>query len=551
MAFVAAGNSMAAAPQPPRVVDAAPKNRPVRLPDGTLMSFRVEGARQQVTSVKSHDDGLTWSAPKDEFSLPHERFGGGLPLLAADGRMHLVLSRAHGQGRPADGLSIDLWHVRSNQDRTNWEEPRPMWLGYCGAVMDLKQLDSGRLVVPFAAWKRPGEEIAPDSGSNYTIVITSDDDGATWQLAPSSLTAPCKAGFNGNNYGAIEPTILSLADGRTWMLMRTQTNYLYESFSEDGQNWTTATPSRFRSSSSPAALERLADGRIVVFWNHCETPPRIAGQGVYGGRDALHAAVSSDEGRTWSGFREVYRDPYRNETPPRRGDRGTAYPVAMALGDSSIALATGQGNRRKLILVDADWITAKRQTEDFQQGLEAWHVWKPFGPASGYWRDRTVGARLVDSPEGSEAQVLAIGKHDEHPADCVSWNFPAGEQGRLKLRLWLPAGFAGATLSLDDRYFNPEDERGESEAVFSISIGDDGRLAEDVRLPTARWTNLTIAWDAQEGGTATVQVDSQTPVTIAQQNATWSGPNYLRLRSHAREVDRGGFFVGSAEAEVE
>lgn len=538
-------------PQPPRIVDDAPKNRPVRLPDGSLMVFVGGGARQEVSSITSRDGGLTWSERKDEFALPHARMSAVLPLLDVEGRLHLVLTRAHGEGRPAAGLSIDLWHVRSSADRMSWEEPHAMWLGYCGAVMDVKQLRSGRLIVPFAAWNQPGDDVVRDTGLNYTTAVTSDDAGATWQLAPSRLTSPCTPGFNGNNYGAIEPTILPLADARTWMLMRTQTEFLYESFSLDGATWTPAVPSRFRSSSSPAALERLADKRIVLFWNHCQTPPRVDGQGVYGGRDALHAAVSADEGKTWSGFREVYRDPYRNDTPPRRGDRGTAYPVATAVGGSTVALATGQGNRRRLLLVDADWITAKRQTEDFAGGLEAWHVWKPFGPASGYWRDRTIGARLVDSPSGDGAKVLALGKHDEHAADCASWNFPAGQRGRLTLRLWLPADFAGATLSLDDRYFNPDDDRGESEAVFSLSLDADGSIAEKVPLRKEQWTTVTIAWDTTEGGTSHFATDDAELATIPQQHATWCGPNYLRLRSHATEIERGGLLVAAAEVEVE
>lgn len=426
-----------------------------------------------------------------------------------------------------------------------------MWLGYCGAVMDIKQLASGRLVVPFAAWNMPDDAVVPDTGLNYTTAVTSDDSGATWQLAPSRLTSPCTPGFNGNNYGAIEPTILPLTDGRTWMLMRTQTEFLYESYSDDGANWSSAAPSMFRSSTSPAALERLADGRIVLFWNHCEMPPRFEGKGVYGGRDALHAAVSADEGRTWQGFREVYRDPYRNETPPRRGDRGTAYPVTVAASDSTLALATGQGNRRRLILVDADWVVEKRQVEDFRTDLAAWHVWKPFGPATGYWRDRTVGARLVASPDGTSAKVLALGKHDEHPADRVSWNFPAGALGRLTLRLWLPHDFAGATLSLDDRFFNPEDDRGETAAVFTLPIAADGLITAGMTLPKERWSTLSISWDTLDGKTARVQIDEGPSATIPQQTATLAGPNYLRLRSQATAVENGSLLVGGVEAEVE
>ena len=52
-----------------------------------------------------------------------------------------------------------------------------------------------------------------------------------------------------------------LPDGRIWMLIRTQTGYLYELFSDDGSRWTVPQPTPFVSSSSPAAVLTLADGR--------------------------------------------------------------------------------------------------------------------------------------------------------------------------------------------------------------------------------------------------------------------------------------------------
>lgn len=112
--------------------------------------------------------------------------------------------------------------------------------------------------------------------------------------------------------------------------MRTQAGCLYESFSaDDGTTWTPAAPSRFPTSNSPANLLRHVDGRLVLTWNHCELLPRHAGESVYGGRDALHIAISDDDGRTWRGFHEIYLDHRRNDNPAARGDRGTAYPLAQ------------------------------------------------------------------------------------------------------------------------------------------------------------------------------------------------------------------------------
>jgi len=107
-------------------------------------------------------------------------------------------------------------------------------------------------------------------------------------------------------------------------------------------------------------MKKLPDGKIFMVWNNSDNIPKIEGIGVYGGRDAIHAAISDDNGRTWKGFREIHRDPLRNETPPKTGDRGTAYansPIGM---DNKVILITGMGeNRRHIVYVDTEWLDSK------------------------------------------------------------------------------------------------------------------------------------------------------------------------------------------------
>lgn len=549
-ALPAGPSSGAERAEPPRPIATGPVIRPVVLPDGTLQSFLPDRRQQQMLSVRSSDHGQTWSPPRPEFSLPLDGMAGGLAAIDRDGEIHVVLTHARGQGAPAVTRFIDLWHCHTAGGRRSWSPPQRIWEGYCGAVMDIKQLRSGRIIIPFAAWKKPGEEVAPSTGLNYTTCLYSDDGGRSWSLSPAKLTSPCTEGYNGNNYGAIEPTILELQDGRVWMLLRTQTGYLYESFSRDGVHWSPAKPSVFRSSSSPAALERFPDGRIVVVWNNCQMPPRHQGAGVYGGRDALHAAVSADEGATWRGFREVYRDPFRNQTPPRRGDRGTAYPGMAAAQDGTLVLVTGQGNRRTMLLVDPEWLLERAQEEDFSKDLSAWHVWKEFGPAAGYWRDRTQGPRLVPHPSRAGAQALLVCKPDGNDADCAAWNFPAAARGRLSLRMLLPAGSAGAIISLTDRFFHPGDERGEAEAVFRLTVRAAPATDGDIRLPAGRWSTVTLTWDTRER-TCQMALDDSSAGSVPLQNQAAHGPSYLRVRSAAEAEDPHGVLVDWVAFEAE
>lgn len=540
--LAAAATACGAKPAPPRLIGQGPKTRPVLLPDGSLRAYAARSGK--LLSVTSRDGGRTWSRPKTEFDLPHRNMGGGLSLVDSDGEVHVVLTHPRGSGKPAATRFIDLWHVRTAGRRTRWGRPQRIWEGYCGAVMDVKQLHSGRLVVPFAAWKRPGESVAPSTGSNYTTAVVSDDGGTSWKLSPSKLTAPCRAGYNGNNYGAIEPTILQLKDGRVWMLMRTQTGFLYESFSRDGLNWSPAKASRFHSSTSPAALARLPDGRIVLVWNNCEQPPRHNNAGVYGGRDVLHAAISSDEGATWRGFREIYRDPHRNETPPRRGDRGTAYPQVALTRDGRLAVVSGQGNRRTLILLDPDWLMQTAQADAFDDGLAGWHVWKPFGPACGYWRDRTQGPVLLGHPAKPGKKVLHVRRPDKRDGDCATWNFPAGAKGTITLRFLAKGGFGGATIALNNRFFNPADDRAEQESPLMVRLGPGG-----LKPRPGTWQVLTLKWDfAKKQGAALLDGTPVAGRRIAK--PPFGGFSYLRIRSAAKQVDPAGMLIESVSATV-
>src|SRR5262249_51380688 len=140
----------------------------------------------------------------------------------------------------------------------------------------------------------------------------------TWQQSPAALKTPTPAI---GDLGAVEPAVLQLEDGRVWMLIRTQVGRFYESFSADGIEWTPAAPTAIESSDSPARRLPLKDGRILMFLNDCRRFPY-----ANGGRQVLHGAISDDEGRSWRGWRELLRDPLRDEPPPPDGDHGVSYP---------------------------------------------------------------------------------------------------------------------------------------------------------------------------------------------------------------------------------
>ena len=108
------------------------------------------------------------------------------------------------------------------------------------------QLRGGRIVLPFAmlthrTWRDRGEGLDAFwfAGTSSTTAVFSDDGGETWQQAPAELKVQTPSI---GTYGAVEPVALELADGRAWMLIRTQVGRFYESFSDDGARWSRPRP---------------------------------------------------------------------------------------------------------------------------------------------------------------------------------------------------------------------------------------------------------------------------------------------------------------------
>ena len=74
-------------------------------------------------------------------------------------------------------------------------------------------------------------------------------------------------------------------------------------------------------------------------------------------------------------------------------------------------------------MLDPAWLYETNQTADFAQRAEEWST---FG---------TRGVEIVPHPNGADRKVLQIRKTDEHWPAAAVWNFPAGADGRLRLRI--------------------------------------------------------------------------------------------------------------------
>jgi len=443
---------------------------------------------------------------------------------------------------------LNTWFQRVNSQSAF--EPIMTWRGYNGSQMEYQQLASGRLLVPHGSFL-PHLQPRPPFGRHETIIQYSDDLGETWRISDSRLVSPCYPGFNGSSEGACEPAIEELRDGRVWMLMRTAAGFLYESYSsDDGTTWSRARASRFNTSTGPPNIMRHSNGWLVVCWNNCELPPRHQGEGVYGGRDALHIAVSEDDGQTWRGFREIYLDHRRNDNPARSGDRGTAYPLGAYTSDGKIVVISGQGaNGRNPILIDPEWIVTPKARTSLSDGLKQSSTYTHHGPAKRWWRGRAAGSKLIPHPTLPDRHCLHVRKQPNLPGDGATWNFPNGWKGVLTTRVMIREGFQGGLITLNDRFFDPANDLGEKFSVFGARVGKDLSLGR-LKLKADTWADLRFEWDL-EAKKCLLYLNEKLATRLEVQHPTLNGLSYIRFRSTADQTDEAGLLVEAVEVSIE
>lgn len=524
---------------------------PVALPDGRVMALSVarNNGQQTMQARYSTDEGHTWSQPENLFDWPKSVGGFALfeRLLDRDGEVHIfilcdantgVLYPKSQEGTPDPrGFALDIWYNRSYDHRSRWGTPKRVWTGPGSDLLSVIQMRNGRIVLPFSfkrhnsyADPRPGFEGFTYFGQYSVTSISSSDDGATWQASPDVLSVQTP---DLSTYGADEPQIIQLKDGRVWMLLRTERGRFYESFSPDGEHWSPAKPSKLISSDSPAGLLRLKDGSLLLFSNACLRYPY-----AYGARYVLHGAISHDEGNTWQGFRELLRDPHRDQPIDfdHAGDYGWAYtfPTLLSNGDVLFTNWVEEGNIRTFTLFNPSWLYDMRQQTDFSSGIDDWTT---FG---------SKGVEVENAPDGN-GRVLAIRKADPKWPAAAVWNFPIGGRGSLKLNLMLKPGFHGANLGLTDHYSVPWDDEDTFYNVFNFPIAPDGEIMPGVKLAPGVWHELQLSWDVNRRE-CTISVDGKQTGSI-EDNRRSVGINYLRVHTTSGEPD-GGLLLRRVASDV-
>ena len=423
-----------------------------------------------------------------------------------------------------------------------------------------------RAISPWSTMKRFGAD-------RYEVgTIYSDDDGETWQHS-NLITAPAHVPNERDKSvrwqnGATEPTVIELKDGRVWMLMRTSLDYHYQSFSSDGgATWSNPEPSPFYGTLTDPTLGKLKDGRLLFLWNNTLPLPEFpkneftapfiplsasdgSGEDVVNNRDALHAAISDDDGKTWRGFREVLLDTNRNDSRYAETggvDRSVHQPQFVQVEQGRVLVSTGQHwLHRSLFLFDPDWLLEAERSNAFANGLDDWSVHGYLKGIRGHCSfNRYESSKLIPHPDDPKRNVLQVrnsGRLDAiFPRGGATWNFPVGKAGSVETRIRLSSHFGGARLSLLDRWVNPTDPTAHSLAMCYLDIAADGTTSAGRKLAIGQWHTFKFQWSGTAEGTrCDVYLDDKlTDSHLTFQHTANHGVSYIHYQSTAAESDTG------------
>ena len=534
----------------PTVVGSPPDNAfvgLVRLDKGEIRHYNYgEGSKsEKYFYIRSVDNGHNW----DTVYVESQWIGAdvkspitGEYIRLATGENGLIAVRSEG--------GIDGYWTKSEVYTSEEEQ---------GAYIMLKP----------PVFIRNGKRVIVGAHSTARIgcgVFYSDDDGVTWQRSEFVNAPPHEIGGVHKgvrwNHGAVEPTVIELNDGRIWMLARTAQDQHFQSFSEDGgETWSEMQPSRFYGTITMPTIGRLNDGRILFIWNNTTPLPEKEGvngvwEDVFTNRDALHAAISNDDGKTWKGFRELYLNPKRNDFDYKNADRSKSLDMSVQqsqfveLPNGEVLVSLGQHPElRKMLIFNPNWLNETSRVDDFSEGLDNWSTFLYKKGVVGHCAyNRAHGAQLVPNPEAEGKEVLKVARIDNDELEISNqgavWNFPALHKGRFETAVYIPEGSQRGRMSLTDRWFNPSDTTAYQFAMYNLDLSG---------LEQNRWNDLVLEWDLMndDNQICTVKDNEGNDIATLPLNFnTVNGISYVHFISTAEKEDTKGFLIERVEAKA-
>lgn len=519
------------------------------LPDGKIRAYgndTDEYGKMRSVYYESENCGISWQIHYDRSAMQE------FVYIPEKGRYLTVKSIEKGH---KDG--IYAYYSDKSADDTS-----PVIVKVCDrAMIDLfqpkKSVYSNRIF--FTAQEqhennyRANFFFSDDFGESFTRVIMPP-------TPQQELVYPHK-GLRWRDFVGTEPVVCELSENTLMMLLRNSTDSFFVTYSHDGgQTWGDYEPSDFYGTATTPFLLRLSDGRILALWNNTKPLPELNHRRQYGtaecnirglwedaftNRDAAHAAVSDDGGKTWHGYREILLNPVRNNPDFRyvggrfhKGDKSVHQFQALELPFGKVLIAVGQNIvSRRLLIMDIGYLYETAREEDFIDGLcnVSSHMYlKSYSSAgnepNGHcaW-NRFPGAVMMPDPtvEGSPAfprreVVLIQKKADErllNPIGGITWNFPMSRKGEVSACVYLREKRLRFTLT--DRWFNSCDEFAGALSPFTFEVDTDD-------LPSD-FVTVTVQYDL-DAERMTVTADGELLFAVPMTRRVNTGLSYLLLQ---------------------
>lgn len=225
----------------------------------------------------------------------------------------------------------DWWGmlITSTDGGRHWSAPRRLPDGVLGPIKNKP------VAMPDGSWLSPSsrEEGTPEHNRWFVRMERSSDRGATWQALPP-IASPM-------GIEAIQPSVLTFADGRTEIVARTRQGALAASWSSDmGRHWSPMAAIDLPNPNAGTDAVTLADGRQLLIYNHSAHWPDRPGDGP---RWPLNIALS-DDGIRWRKVATLEDRPLPD---------GYAYPAVIQTRDGLVHISyTWNRTRIRHVVVD-------------------------------------------------------------------------------------------------------------------------------------------------------------------------------------------------------
>jgi predicted neuraminidase len=277
------------------------------LPSGDLLALWYGGSREGAADVAVFTSRMpagtkTWGAPmkvldraivETELGRRIKKIGNTVIFPDQNGNLWMVYASVSLGGWSGCALNIKS----SQDDGHTWGPSQRLTLN---AFFNMSTLVRNRPI--YAGDGRIGLPVYHEMATKFPQILW-------FRPGPKGAVEDYKVRNLGGSTGLIQPVLVALGGDQVLMMLRdtsSRRSLRTAVSSDNGWTWPTPSPSSLPNPDAPVDALRLADGRILLAYNHASS-----------GRESLGLSISSDDGRTWKKHAELERETEKEFSYPQ------------------------------------------------------------------------------------------------------------------------------------------------------------------------------------------------------------------------------------------